>query len=57
MVLASSDAVEAAEPEERRRWILDGEVHLRGRARLTRLAVPAIPAAEGRRLRGDVQAR
>jgi adenylate cyclase len=56
MVLASSDAVEAAEPEERRRWILDGEVHLRGRARPTRLAAPAIPAAEGRRLQGDVTA-
>jgi adenylate cyclase len=40
LVLASADAVAAANPDEQRCWMLDGEADLRGRARTTRLARP-----------------
>jgi adenylate cyclase len=40
MVLASLEAVEAAEPPERDRWTESGEADLRGRTRKTRLAAP-----------------
>jgi hypothetical protein len=40
-VLASAATVELADGAEARRWILDGEVVLRGRRAATRLAVPA----------------
>lgn len=40
MVLASAAAIEAANPTERRRWEVDGEVTLRGRTTATRLATP-----------------
>jgi adenylate cyclase len=40
MLLASAPAVEAAGVVERRRWVLDGTSHLRGRTEPTRLAVP-----------------
>jgi adenylate cyclase len=39
-VLASARTVQAAGEREARRWRLDGEVTLRGRAKATRLAVP-----------------
>ncbi len=41
MVLASATAVDAAAPTERRRWKVDGDVTLRGRSTLTRLATPS----------------
>lgn len=41
MVVASAEAVEAASPAERARWVESGVAELRGRARATRLAVPA----------------
>ena len=40
MVLASAAAWQAAGPEEKQRWELDGEVQLRGRTDSTRLARP-----------------
>jgi adenylate cyclase len=57
MVLASADAIDAAGPDERRRWILEEEVHLRGRVRATHLAVPAIPGTASRTADGELRSR
>lgn len=43
MVLASADAVDAAGPDERAHWTVEGTADLRGRAQPTRLATP-VPA-------------
>ncbi|WP_205696596.1 adenylate/guanylate cyclase domain-containing protein [Conexibacter sp. SYSU D00693] len=43
-LLASATTIDAADPEEREHWRVDGEVLLRGRPAPTRLAVPRLTA-------------